>query len=251
MLAALLEAEYSKDQILETYLNKVYFGNGLYGAEAAALGYFGTHASALGIAEAALLAGLVKAPSSYAPTSDLDRALARRAVVLSQMREMGVIDDAELKQAKASKVVLNDALRKEEPYGRFFKEYVRRELITRFGEERVYEGGLKVYTTIDIDMQRAADADVQQVLEALEKRRSARARNSNPAKLQAALIALDPRTGEVRAIVGGSDFLQSNYNRATQARRQTGSAFKPFVYAAALEAGYTPASRHRRPRPPD
>jgi 1A family penicillin-binding protein len=241
VLAALLEAEYSKDQLLELYLNKVYFGSGLHGAEAAALGYFGKHASEVDVAEAALLAGLVKAPSSYAPTSDLDRAIARRAVVLNQMREMQVIDDAELKAAKASKVVLIDALRREEPYGRFFKEYVRRELIARFGEQRVYEGGLKVYTTIDIDMQRAADADVQQVLESLDKRRGARGR-SNPAKLQAALIAIDPKTGEVRALVGGRDFLQSNYNRAIHARRQTGSAFKPFVYAAALEAGYTPAS---------
>jgi penicillin-binding protein 1A len=241
VLAALLEAEYSKDQILELYLNKVYFGNGLYGAEAASLGYFGKHASELDVPEAALLAGLVKAPSNYAPTVDLNRAVARRAVVLAQMRDMGAVDEATYQQAKASKVVLNDALRREEPYGRFFKEHVRRELIARFGEQRVYEGGLKVFTTIDIDMQRAADADVQRVLADIDKRRSARARN-NPGRLQGALLALDPRTGEVRAMVGGRDFIQSNYNRAIQARRQAGSSFKPFVYAAALEAGYTPAS---------
>ena len=241
VLAALLEAEYSKDQILELYLNKVYFGNGLYGAEAASLGYFGKHASELDVPEAALLAGLVKAPSNYAPTTDMDRAVARRAVVLAQMREMNAIDEATFKQAKASKVILSDALRREEPYGRFFKEHVRRELIARFGEQRVYEGGLKVFTTIDLDMQRAADADVQRVLADIDKRRSVRARN-NPARLQGALLALDPRTGEVRAMVGGRDFIQSNYNRAIQARRQAGSAFKPFVYAAALEAGYTPAS---------
>jgi penicillin-binding protein 1A len=241
VLAALLEAEYSKDQILELYLNKVYFGNGLYGAEAASLGYFGKHASELDVAEAALLAGLVKAPSNYAPTTDMDRAVARRAVVLGQMLEMEAIDEATFKEAKASKVILNDGLRREEPYGRFFKEHVRRELIARFGEQRVYEGGLRVFTTIDIDMQRAADGDVQRVLAEIDKRRSARAR-SNPARLQGALLALDPRTGEVRAMVGGRDFIHSNYNRAIQARRQAGSAFKPFVYAAALEAGYTPAS---------
>jgi penicillin-binding protein 1A len=114
-------------------------------------------------------------------------------------------------------------------------------LIARFGEERVYEGGLKVYTTIDIDMQRIADAEVQRALADLEKRRSKRARNT-PAKLQASLIAMDPKTGEVRAMIGGRDFIESNYNRATLAKRQSGSAFKPFVYAAALEAGYTPAS---------
>jgi 1A family penicillin-binding protein len=241
VVAGLLESDYSKDQILELYLNKVYFGSGLYGAEAAALGYFGKHAADLDVAEAALLAGLVKAPSSYAPTSDVDRAISRRAVVLDQMREMGVIDEPTLKQAKAARVVLVDALRREEPYGRFFKEHVKRELIARFGEERVYEAGLKVYTTIDVDMQRAADAEVQRVLIELDKRRAKRGRTSQ-AILQAALLALDPRTGEVRAMIGGRDFIQSNYNRAIHARRQAGSAFKPFVYAAALEAGYSPAS---------
>jgi penicillin-binding protein 1A len=247
ILAALLEGEYSKDQILELYLNKVYFGSGLYGAEAAARGYFAKSASDLSVAEAALLAGLVKAPSNYAPTVDKARAVARRAVVLNQMRSMGVIDDETLTQAKAEKLVISDALRREEPYGRFFKDTVRKELIARFGEERVYEGGLKVYTTIDMDMQRAADAEVQRALAELEKRRAARARGKRvvddpDVKLQASLVAMDPQTGEVRAMVGGRDFVESNYNRATLARRQSGSAFKPFVYAAALEAGYTPAS---------
>ena len=242
ILAARLEAEYSKDQILELYLNKVYFGSGLYGAEAAAMGYFGKHAADLSVAEAALLAGLVKAPSNYAPTVDLERAVARRAVVLAQMRSMGVIDDATLKSAKAEKVIIVDALRREEPYGRFFKDAVRKELIARFGEARVYEGGLKVYTTLDLDLQRIADAEVQRALAELEKRRGNRAKAANPAKLQASLIAIDPDTGEVRAMVGGRDFIESNYNRATLAKRQSGSAFKPFVYAAALEAGFTPAS---------
>ncbi len=241
VLAALIENEYSKDQILELYLNKVYFGSGLYGAEAAALGYFGKHASDLTLAESAMLAGVVKAPSSYAPTVNLERAIKRRTVVLQAMREAGAIDQQTFERAHSTPVALSDALRKEEPYGRFFKEHVRRELVVRFGEERVYEGGLKVYTTIDIDMQRAADAEVQRVLNDLDRRRSARARSS-PAILQASLVAIDPRSGEVRALIGGRDFVQSNYNRVTLAKRQPGSAFKPFVYAAALEAGFTPAS---------
>jgi penicillin-binding protein 1A len=250
VLAGLLEAKYSKDQILELYLNKVYFGSGLYGAEAAALGYFGKSAAELDVAEAALLAGLVKAPSTYAPTAHLERAVGRRNVVLHQMFEMGVIDEQTLKQAKASPVVLVDALGREESYGRYFKEHVRRALIARFGDERLYEGGLRVFTTLDLDVQRAADAEVQRVLANLDDRRVRAARNSRKTRhaaeerpaLQAALLALDPATGEVRAMVGGRDFSESHYNRATQARRQSGSAFKPFVYAAALEAGYTPAS---------
>ncbi len=238
LLAALIEGEYSKDQILELYLNKVYFGGGLYGAEAASLGYFGKHASELNLAEAALLAGLVKAPSSYAPTANVDRAVQRRNLVLEMMYDAGMIDQKTLDATKTAKVVLNDALRKEEPYGRFFKDAVRRELVSRFGEERVYEGGLKVFTTVDIDAQRAADSEVQRVLATLDKRRSPTATGD----LQAALIAIDPRSGEVRALVGGRDFVTSNYNRALFAKRQPGSAFKPFVYAAALEAGFTPAT---------
>jgi penicillin-binding protein 1A len=238
LLAALIEGEYSKDQILELYLNKVYYGAGLYGAEAASLGYFGKHASELTLPEAALLAGLVKAPSNYAPTVNLDRAVQRRALVLQAMYEAEMIDQATLAAAKRAKVSLNDALRKDEPYGRYFKEAVRQELISRFGEERVYAGGLKVYTTIDIEMQRAADDEIQRALALLDKRRSRRATG----QLQAALVAIDPRSGEVRALVGGRDFVSSSFNRASLAKRQPGSAFKPFVYAAALEAGYTPAS---------
>jgi 1A family penicillin-binding protein len=238
LLAALIENEYSKDQILELYLNKVYFGGGLYGAEAASLGYFGKHASDLTVAEAALLAGLVKAPSNYAPTANLERAVQRRALVLQAMYDGKMIDKAQFEAAKGTKVALSDALRKDEPYGRYFKEAVRQELITRFGEERVYEGGLKVYTTIDIEVQRAADDEVKRALAVLDKRKSRRSEG----ELQAALVAIDPRSGEVRALVGGRDFATSNFNRASQAKRQPGSAFKPFVYAAALEAGYTPAT---------
>jgi 1A family penicillin-binding protein len=243
-LAALIESEYTKDQILELYLNKVYFGSGFYGAEAAALGYFGKHASELNVPEAAMLAGLVKAPSNYAPTVDLERALKRRTVVLQAMRDMHAIDQPTFERARDTKAVLNDALNKEEPYGRFFKEHIRRELVSRFGEARVYEGGLKVYTTIDVEMQRAADAEVQRILADLDKRRSKRGAGAaeTTALLQASLIAIDPRSGEVRALIGGRDFIQSNYNRAIAAKRQPGSAFKPFVYAAALEAGFTPAT---------
>lgn len=238
LLAALIEDKYSKDQILELYLNKVYFGAGLYGAEAASLGYFGKHASELTLPEAALLAGLVKAPSNYAPTANLERAVQRRNLVLQAMADAKMINADELDRAKRAKVALNDALRKDEPYGRYFKEAVRLELVSRFGEERVYEGGLKVYTTIDLDVQRAADDEVQRALTVLDRRRTRRA----VGQLQAALVAIDPRSGEIRALVGGRDFLTSNFNRALQAKRQPGSAFKPFVYAAALEAGYTPAT---------
>jgi len=253
-VAAELERTYSKNEILELYFNKVYFGDGLYGAEAAALGYFGTHASDLSIDQAALLAGLVKSPSTYAPTVSPERAIARRNLVLQAMVENGAITKAQAEQARRVTLALHDALRQDEPYGQYFKEEVRQALVERFGWERVYRGGLKVYTTIDLDLQKAAELQVARSLEELEARRAraeaqrlrrVKGRPATPPAqppLQAALVAMDPKTGQVRAMVGGRDFGQSHFDRATQARRQPGSAFKPFVFAAALEAGYTPAS---------
>src|SRR5262249_2805059 len=151
---------YSKDDILELYLNKVYFGDGLYGVEAASRGYFGKHASDLTIDEAALLAGLVKSPSSYAPTVSPERAATRRNVVLQTMLEAHHIDQAEFKAARAKKVALHDTLREPEAHGQYFKEQVRRELIDRFGWQVVYQGGLRVYTTLDMAMQVAAEKAV-------------------------------------------------------------------------------------------
>ena len=253
-LARRIERMYSKDEILELYLNKVYFGDGLYGAEAAARGYFGKPGADLDPAEAAVCAGLVNAPSVNAPTVNMSRALARRALVLNAMRDQGIITADAFDRASKEKIRLVDTLRREEPLGQYFKEEVRQQLVKQFGWERLSEGGLKVYTTIDPAMQRAAEAQVAHALQQIETRRAKRrtgnrnlqpgTRNPEPGtdRLEAALVALDPATGEVRAMVGGRDFKTSRFNRATQALRQPGSAFKPFVYAAALEAGYSPSS---------
>lgn len=252
VLAARIERKYTKGEILQLYLNKVYFGDGLYGIEAAAQGFFGKHAADLSVDEAALLAGLVKSPSSYAPTVSVQRAIARRNVVLQVMHDNGTIDDAAFESAKQTTINLQDGLRIDEPTGQYFKEQVRRELVERFGWEAVYQGGLKVYSTIDMTMQEAAETAVGEQLKRLDARRAKlsgaapKGASDQPVAdaelLQAALMAMDPHTGEVRAMVGGRDFDRSKFNRAVQAKRQPGSAFKPFVYAAALEAGFTPAS---------
>jgi penicillin-binding protein 1A len=244
LVAARLEREFSKGDILNLYLNKVYFGDGLYGVEAASLGYFGKHASELEVGEAALLAGLVKSPSTYAPTVSPTRAVARRNVVLQLMRESGAIDRSAYDAAVHTPLKLVDGLGQREPYGQYFKEEVRKQLVQRFGWERVYQGGLKVYTTIDLDLQKAAESEVMRSITEIEQRQAKRRKNADPNAdpLQAALIAMDPHTGEVRAMVGGRDFTASHFNRATQAKRQPGSAFKPFIYAAALERGYSPGS---------
>jgi penicillin-binding protein 1A len=245
IVAGRLEDQFTKKHILELYLNKVYFGDGLYGVEAASLGYFGKHAADLNVAEAALLAGVVKAPSTSAPTINLARATARRNAALQAMHKAGRINSTVYQAAIDTKVRLTDALRDEESYGQYFKEEVRKQLVQQFGWERVYQGGLKVYTTLDLEVQKAAEAEVGRAVLEIEERQAARRgkrSQSTDQPLQAALVALDPHTGEVRAMVGGRNFDDSRFNRATQARRQAGSAFKPFVYAAALERGYTPAS---------
>ena len=252
ILASRIEAKYSKAEILELYLNRVYFGDGLYGVEAASQGYFGKPAAGLSVSEAALLAGLVKAPSNYAPTADMERAVSRRNVVLQAMLENGAIDRSTWESARASEVVLDDGLRASEPHGQYFKEQVRLELVERFGWDRVHLEGLRVFTTLDMPMQVAAEAatagslkSLDDQLQALAARRAATRKTppvGDSGPLQAALVAMEPGTGYVRALVGGRDFNASRFNRAVQARRQPGSAFKPFVYAAALEAGYTPAS---------
>ena len=255
ILAANIEREYSKKEILEMYLNKVYFGDGLYGVEAASRGYFAKHASELTIDEAALLAGLIQSPSSYAPTVNRDRAVARRNVVLQTMAAGGGLDQAHYAAAKQAPVVLANGLEMKETFGLYFKEQVRKELVERFGASRVAAGGLRVFTTLDLELQRAAEKTLEDGLTAIEHRRgyphkrkdSKESKESKESKvradyLQGALIAIDPHTGAVRAMVGGRDFVESRFNRATQAKRQSGSAFKPFVYAAALESGYAPAS---------
>ena len=252
VLASYIEREYGKNDILQMYLNKVYFGDGFYGVEAASRGYLGKSSADLSVDEAALLAGLIKSPSSYAPTVNLDRALARRAVVLQTMVNSGAIDAKTAERAKAAPVKLVNALEVNESSGLYFKEAVRRELVDRFGWQRVSQGGLRVYTTMDADLQRSAEALVEKSLKDIEGRRGfahvPRAKigkfkeGEAPDYLQGALVAFDPATGHVRALVGGRDFNESRFNRAIQAKRQSGSAFKPFVFAAALEAGQSPAS---------
>ncbi len=152
------------------YLNKVYFGDGLHGVEAAARGYFGKPAADVQVDEAALLAGLIQSPSSYAPTVNLDRAVARRNVVLQAMVSSGAIDAATAERAKSSPVTISNALEIKETFGLYFKEQVRRELVERFGWQRVYQGGLRVYTTIDSDLQKAAEAMLEDGLKEIERR---------------------------------------------------------------------------------
>lgn len=219
ILALAMERKFSKNQILELYLNKVYYGGGAYGIDAASRKFFGHGADRLSLSEAAIIAGLVKAPSSYSPTADAEAAIGRAGVVLRVMEETGVISPTEAAGADPQAVKLVPEPRQNSV--RYFTDWALPQLDLLIDET---EKPLEVWTTLDLGMQRAADAAIRQ---------------HAPAGTQGALVALD-RDGAVRAMVGGRDYVSSIYNRATQAVRQPGSAFKLFVYLAALEAGRKP-----------
>jgi 1A family penicillin-binding protein len=239
-IAVRLEERYSKQEILHAYLNAVYFGDGYHGVEAASRGYFGKSAADLQPHEAALLAGLVKSPTRYSPGNNPKRALARRNLVLGLMRETGRLTDAEYRSSLEMPLRSSAGGNKEAAAtascGRYYQEEVRRQLVARFGGQQVLQGGLRVYTGYDPEMQCAAEKTISSRIAQIVKARKA-ARD-----LEGSLVALDPASGEVRALVGGRDFAESSFIRATQARRQPGSAFKPIIYAAALERGMAPAS---------
>ena len=256
-VALAIERKYSKEKILELYLNQVYFGNGAHGVESASQRYFGKNVREINLAEAALLAGLLRAPERYNPRREPDRAVMRRNTVLELLRSLDVINDADASLAKAYPLQL--AQRTETgDVAPYFVEWVRKQLDEQFGKQ-LYEQGLKVYTTLDIDMQLAAERALEQQLRAIEggklgkysfltyeqhmARSTSEERNTSGVTpyLQGSFVAMDPKTGAVRAMVGGRDFGDSKFNRATQALRQPGSTFKPIVYADAIQEGHTTA----------
>lgn len=244
MLAREIEKEFSKDEILEMYLNQIYLGNGLYGVEAAAQGYFGRPATQLTLAQSALLAALPKAPSTYDPRRNPEAAIDRRNLVLSLMVDAGVTTEDAAAQAKAEPLGLvpPPEAQGDAPY---FVAEVRRELRERFGADADREG-LRVFTGIDGRMQSAARDDLLAQLKSVEAgklgkfsgpRCGGRGGDDPKGCLQGLFVAMDVHTGDVLALVGGRDFASSQFDRVTQAKRQPGSAFKPFVYASALSEG--------------
>ena len=251
-----IESKFDKKKILELYLNQISLGNGAYGVETAAQRYFGKSVRDLNIAEAATLAALPKAPERYNPRKHPDRAIQRRNTVIELMRRNGAISDVDARGAEAfplqlaSKTEAGDTA----PY---FVEWIRQQLDAQFGRQ-LYEQGLKVYTTLDLDMQLAAERALELQLKRIEGGRFGNfssesyehyiARSlagaepgENSPYLQGALVAIDPRNGAVKAMVGGRDFYDSKFNRATQALRQPGSVFKPIVYASAVQNGRPPS----------
>jgi len=226
LLALSLETRADKDSVLGVYLNTIYFGRGAYGVESAAHRFFGSTASDLTLAQSALLAGCIQSPTRYDPFVNPAPALERRNVVLREMRDQGYISTEDAATAAAEPLGLKEDSAASVPFAPYFVEYVRRDLLARLGSERLYKGGLRIYTTLDPAAQKAAESAAASVL-------------PSPGDPEVALAAVRWRDGAVVAIVGGRDFGIEQFDLATQGKRQTGSAFKPFVLAAALEQGYT------------
>src|SRR6056297_315092 len=238
-LALQFERMYTKPEILEMYLNEIFMGHSAYGVEAAAQQYFGESVSELSLSESALLAGLPRAPNYYSPFNNREAAIERRNIVLNKMAELGYISEESAQEAKNQEIVLDskeDNLNKDiAPY---FIRYVRDKLLDMYGANMVYGSGLKVYTTLDTDMQKIANSSVENAIKQKYIPTVTRNNAADPTQPQMALITLDAKTGAIKTMIGGRG--NDQFNRATQAVRQPGSAFKPFVYTTAVKNNYSP-----------
>jgi len=262
-VARRIEDNFSKQKILELYLNRIYFGGGLYGAEAAARGYFDKPAREMSLAECATLAGLVKSPNKLSPWSDREASRESRNFVVSRMHELGFINAEQLTSAQAEELTIGN--RQNARGQNYAIDYIRQQVIAAVGWDRAMSDGFRIHTTIDAEMQNVAEKSLRAQLDAAEKTpgynhqtyvqytallQERRGKSPNeksaapppPEYLQGAVIALDNRSGGILALVGGRDFEHNEYNRALQARRPPGTAMLPFVYAAAFAKGLFPGS---------
>ncbi|MDR0291203.1 MAG: transglycosylase domain-containing protein [Elusimicrobium sp.] len=263
ILAVQIENRFSKQEILQLYLNEIYFGEGAYGVKTAAKKYFDKDLKDLTLAQSAMIVGVIPAPGKYNPFANPEVALARRSLVLKVMKEQGYITEAEFDKANQEPLPAKRPAQKNVT-GLYFIEYVRKILEPKYGMEILWKAGLNIYTTIDIDQQAVAEDIINKKLSeydakiakglgieipefsdedtANDEDSEAQQPVGNYPKLQASFMARDVKTGAVRVMVGGRDYEESRFNRATQAKRQPGSSFKPYVWMAALQKNYTPAT---------
>ena len=233
-IARQLEERYTKDEILNMYLNRIYFGQGTYGVECASLYYFGKHVENIDLAEAATLAAIPKSPNYFNPLENPKASKERQELVLDQMVKYGYITQAQADEAKAEKIAVHvSETQDKKEYLSYFFDYCNQFIIDKFGADALYKGGLKIYTTINSDMQQAA-------VDALQYLPNYYTDDNKLTQPQVALVSLDPTTGYIKAMIGGR--AEDKFNRAIMAVRQPGSSFKPFVYLTAMDNGFTPAS---------
>ena len=233
ILAYRLDRMLTKQEILSIYLNEIYLGSGAYGVEAAARTYFNKPARKLNLAEIAILAGLPQSPSRYSPLTHFKRAKARQRYVLNRMAEDGIITPAAARRAYKQKLTLGHPVQNKAMNG-YFAQYVRTQLEPRYGRKALLRDGLRVFTTLDLDLQKTAARALREGTQAV------RARHKSKNSPQGALVALDTASGRILAMIGGTDYTTSQFNRAALANRQPGSVFKPLVYVAAFERGISP-----------
>lgn len=231
-IAKELENKYTKDEILNMYLNQIYFGQGAYGIESAALYYFGKHAQNLDIAESATLAAIPKSPNYYNPFENPQESKKRQEIVIDQMVKYGFISEAQGQAAKSEKLSLMISNKKNSEPRSYFFDMISQKVIDELGADALYKGGLKIYTTLDTKMQKAAEESLKHMPNYYT--------DNGLTQPQVALVAIDPHTGYIKAMIGGRG--EDKFNRANLAVRQPGSAFKPFVYVTAMDNGFTPAS---------
>lgn len=221
LIALQIERFFTKDEIMTMYLNEIYFGHGAYGVQAAANMYFNKDVPDLNLSECALLAGIPRGPYYYSPLVNLEASLKRRNIILNRMHELGYITKQELENTKKEPILLNYHNKRDILNAPYFSTYILAQLLETYGANMAYRGGLKIYTTLDLNMQQSAEEAFQE------------------SEREGAIIAIEPQTGYIKAMVGGRNFEESKFNRATQAFRQPGSAFKPFIYLTAIDSGYT------------
>ncbi len=244
ILAIQIERRYTKTEILQMYLNQVYWGHNAYGIESASRLYFSKSAEEINLAESALLVSILTGPELYSPIRNFAGAKKRQLLVLKSMVREDLISTEEANEAYVEELIIvkRKKLRYKAPY---FTAYIVKQLIDMYGEEVTYTSGMKIYTTLDYSLQEKAEEIVKKYIEYGESSHWIRSLNEKVPSLnysQASLLALDPRYGYIKTMVGGKDFLDNQFNRTTQAKRQPGSAFKPFIYLAALEKGFSPGS---------
>ncbi len=257
VLALQIERNFSKPEILALYLNQIYFGNGVYGAQSASKLYFGKDVSEMTLGECALLTGLIPSPERYSPFNSLEKAKQRRGLVLNRMKELNFITAREAEAAAGEKIPTEKSTMFAS-HAAYFVEYVRQILEPKYGVAQLWKGGMKIYTTLDLSMQVPAEKIMEKNLakydqdaakappkpegeKAGEKKEEETVATSSPT-LQGAFVILDTKTGAIKAMIGGRNYRDSKFNRITQAARQAGSSFKPMVWMAALMNGYNPAS---------
>ena len=239
MIALQIEATFSKDEILEAYCNQVYFGSGAYGVEDASMVYFGKRAKDLTLLQAALLAGLPNSPNNANPYNNYERAMRRTRTVLNRMVSSGFISPIQMEEALETDLELAPRRIQSNPK-QYFIQYVISKLEKEYGKEFVHFGGLKIFTTLDVRLQQFAHQAVTTHMKSLDKRMESR---EDEEALQAAVVALENKTGAVRVLIGGRDYSRSQFNRAVSSNRMAGSSFKPIVYLAAMEnLGISPAT---------